>query len=398
MPSSRLSTFLLSSAFLGLASPALAQQGACGGFGDSGIWIGGAAASSDLSTADNFQEQMALVLGGTDYVSLFSLSTATDIRIEAAGRGAGDPVIDLLGPDGGIILSDDDSGGNAASRAETTLAPGTYCMSVRSFDGGPMTAFVRIGRQEHDPLTAGLAEVSGDPAGSCDIARPFGAIGGEMTASAAETPYWGFTLEAPTALTITARNETADPVLVLYDATGSELAENDDFDGLNARLDMSSPLAPGAYCVEVSALSDDTAPITLAISPYDPDEALQSLFARGEAAPPLDGSYPVQDMGLMGARLRQDLQATGDTTWYALEVPQAGVLLVEAIGSGNSDPWLVLYDDLGRELGRNDDFGDGFDSLVMARVQAGTYLIGVRQYGSEQGLIRVLAERYVPAK
>jgi hypothetical protein len=58
----------------------------------------------------------------------------------------------------------------------------------------------------------------------------------------------------------------------------------------------------------------------------------------------------------------------------------------------------VVYDDLGREIGRNDDYGDGLDSLVMARVQSGTYIVGVRQYDSGQGFIRLLAERYVRAK
>ena len=122
---------------LGAATPALAQDNICGGFGDGGQWIGGDEASSDIATAGNYQEQMALVLGGNEYVSLFTLSEGTDVRVEAAGRGSGDPIIDLLDSTGGIILSDDDSGGNGASRAETYLEAGTYCMSMRSYDGGP---------------------------------------------------------------------------------------------------------------------------------------------------------------------------------------------------------------------------------------------------------------------
>ncbi len=106
---------------------------------------------------------MALVLGGNEYVSLFTLSAPTDIRVEAAGRGSGDPIIDLLDSTGGMILSDDDSGGNAASRAETSLDAGTYCMSLRSYDGGPMTAFVRIGRQEQEALTEGVSAPTAAP-------------------------------------------------------------------------------------------------------------------------------------------------------------------------------------------------------------------------------------------
>ncbi len=383
---------------LGAATPSLAQQSLCGGVGNNGVWIGGDAQSSDIANADNFREQMALVVGGNEYVSLFSLSAPTDIRLEAEGRGSGDPIIDLLDSNGEIILSDDDSGGNAAARAETTLQPGSYCMAMRSYDGGPMTAFVRIGRQEHDPLTAGVDAAINDATGSCLDATPFGALGTTATATAAESPYWSFTLDAATPLTITAENENADPVITLYDADESQIAENDDFDGLNSRIDVSDPLAPGTYCLQVSALSDESAPITIGIDAYDAEEALLSLYARGEIAPPLDGSIPVTDLGVLQSRMRHDVQAGVDVDWFSLDVEEAGLLLVEAIGGGNSDPWLVVYDDLGRQIGQNDDYGDGLDSLVTARVQEGTYIIGVRQYEGSQGLIRLLAERYVRAK
>lgn len=384
---------------LGVATPALAQDDICGGFGNNGVWIGGDAASSDITTANTYQEQMALVLGGNEYVSLFSLSETTDVRVEAAGRGAGDPIIDLLDGTGGIILSDDDSGGNAASRAETSLEAGTYCMSMRSYDGGPMTAFVRIGRQDQEPLTDGVDAASdGGANGSCETAAPFGPIGASASASVDETPFWSFTLDAPTPITITAENETADPVITLYGPDEAYIDENDDYNGLNSRLDVTDALAPGTYCLGVTALSDDSAPITVSINPYDAEEALQSLYARGEAAPPLDGSVPITDLGVLQSRVRQDVQASEDVTWFSLDFDDAGLLVVEAIANGNSDPWLVVYDDLGRQVGQNDDYGDGLDSLVMARLQAGTYIIGVRQYDSSQGFIRLLAERYVRAQ
>ncbi len=390
----------LAALLLGAASPALAQANICGGSGDGGIWIGGDEAASDITTADSYQEQMALVLGGNEYVSLFTLSAPTDIRVEAAGRGAGDPIIELLDANGGVILSDDDSGGNGASRAETSLDAGTYCMSMRSYDGGPMTAFVRVGRQEQEPLTAGIDTGGGSDGafGSCDTATPFGDIGGLATASVSETPYWSFTLDAPTALTITAENETADPVITLYGPGEVYINDNDDYDGLNSRIDVTDPLAPGTYCLEMEALSDEGAPITVSISAYDAEEALQSLYARGEAAPPLDGSVPVTDLGVLQSRLRQDVQATTDVQWFTVELADPGLLVTEAIGGGGSDPWLVVFDDFGRQIGQNDDYGDGLDSLVMARLQPGIYVIGVRQYDGGQGLIRLLLERYVRAQ
>ena len=395
-----LKTTAISLVLLAFASPTLAQA-ICGGAGTGGQWIGGDEAGSDISTADNYREQMALVLGGNDYVALFNLSEATDVRLEAAGRGSADPIIDLLGADGSLILSDDDSGGDAASRAETYLEPGSYCMATRSYDGGPMTAFVRIGRQDHEPLTAGIDTMAvGDPdtSGNCDDAVPMGALGTSVTASATETPYWSFTLDEPTPVTITAVNESADPVVTLYDASNRYIAENDDYDGLNSRLDMIDPMAAGTYCLNIMALSDDTLPITVNVSAYDAQAALLQVYARGEAAPPLDGTVPYTDLGLISTRIRQDVSASTDVTWFSVDVDSSSLLMIEAIGNGNVDPWLVIYDDLGREIGQNDDYGGALDSLVAARVQPGTYVIGVRQYGQGQGLIRLLIERYVPAQ
>jgi hypothetical protein len=383
---------------LGAASPAFAQDDICGDVGGGGVWVGGDEATSDITVADTYLEQMALVLGGNDYVSLFTLSAQTDVRIEAAGRGSGDPIIDILDKTGGIILTDDDSGGNAAARVETTLEPGTYCMSMRSYDGGPMTAFARVGRQEHEPLTDGIIETAGGAFGSCDAATPFGPLGSNVSASVEDTPYWSFTLDAPIAVTITAENESADPIITLYGPGDEYIAENDDYDGLNSRIDQSSPLSAGTYCLGVSALNDDTAPITVSISAYDPEEALLSLYNRGEIAPPLDGSVTVTDLGVLQSRMRQDVKSSSDVTWFSLDFEEAGLMIVEAISGGDNDPWLIVFDDLGRELGQNDDYGDGLNSLVMARLQPGTYIIGVRHFDGGRGFVRLLAERYVRAE
>jgi hypothetical protein len=81
-----------------------------------------------------------------------------------------------------------------------------------------------------------------------------------------------------------------------------------------------------------------------------------------------------------------------------VEIPVAGLLLVEAVTNGMGDPVLVLFDDFGRKIAYNDDFGEGLDSQLTARVLPGTYLVGVRQLSSgQQALTRVLFERYVPA-
>lgn len=392
---------LLTLAIAGFASPVVAQNALCGGSGSNGQWVGGDEAGSDIATAGNYLEQMALVLGGNEYVSLFSLSQGAEVRVEAEGRGAGDTIIDLLDESGNIILSDDDSGGNAASRAETFLDAGTYCMAVRSYDGGPMTAFVRVGRTEHEPLTAGISAPDGTStadSGGCDTAVPLGGIGAAATAAPDNTPFWTITLDDPAAISIRAENEEADPVVTLYGPDGEYIDENDDYDGLNSQLNVTDPLAAGTYCIGVTALNDTSLPITVSVTAYDPEAALMDLYASGEAAPPLNGTVPFTDLGTLQTRLREDAQVSGDVSWYTVNLDESSLLLVEAIATGDSDPWLVVYDDLGRQIGQNDDYGNGLDSLVAGRVEPGTYIIGIKEFGDTQGFVRLLIERYVRAR
>lgn len=405
---------------VGFALPAAAQD-MCGGAGANGQWIGGSEAASDVATSDAFMEQMALVLMGNEYVALFSVSAPTDVRVEASGRGGGDPVIDLRDAAGTIVLSDDDSGGGGASRGEMMLNPGTYCLSMASYDGAPMTGFVRVSRTEQEALTEGSGmEVAPPPpetagetfngsGGGCTAVSNYlgggGAIDGgldagvSMTASVDDVDAWGFSLTSAQAISITAENPDADPLVTLYDATGNYLGENDDFDGLNSRLDMSSPLPAGEYCIEMVALSDNSLPITVTVSGFDPEAQLVGLYERGEAAPPMDGSYPIAAMGPLGNRVRQDQQVTDITTWMSFDIDVPGLVVVEAVSNGIGDPIMVLYDDFGRLVAENDDYGGDLDPLIAARVLPGTYLVGVRQLNEgETGLVRMLFERYVPAQ
>ncbi|MBM1220461.1 PPC domain-containing protein [Ponticoccus sp. SC2-23] len=427
MSKSSIGLWLAATALAGVAAPAAAQSGLCGGVGDNGQWIGGSEQSSDISTAGSYMEQMALVLLGNEYVALFTVSSPTEVRVEAAGRGGGDPVIDLRDAGGTIVLSDDDSGGEGNSRGEMMLSPGTYCLSMTSYDGSPMTGFVRVSRTEQDALTIGTGQPTPPPPppgpdnddtdpmptpvgggicgpGSRDLAG--GPIDGMLvgngtsgTASVDEVTSWGFTLAAPAAVSITAENPNADPLITLYDVNGNYLAENDDFDGLNSRIDMTSPLSAGTYCIDMEALSDSSLPITVSVAGYDPNAALFGQYERGEASPPLDGSYPITTLGPLGNRVRQDINITDVMTWISFDIDQSGLVVVEAVSNGIGDPIMVLYDDFGRLVAENDDYGGDLDPLVAARVTTGTYLVGVRQFNDgETGPVRILFERYVPAQ
>jgi len=139
-------------------------------------------------------------------------------------------------------------------------------------------------------------------------------------------------------------------------------------------------------------VNDDSLPIDVSVVAFDPAAALRDQVNAGDVAPPLDGSFLITTLGTLDTRLQ--------VQWFSVEMPEAGLLLVESVAvNGEIDPWMVAYDDLGRKIGQNDDYGDGFDSLLAARVAAGTYIIGVKQLEDEgTGNLRMVLERYTAAR
>lgn len=404
---------------LGTALPALAQDGLCGTLGANGQWLGGDEASSDLSTSDGYLAQTAMSLANSQYVGLFTLSSATEVRLEAQPAAGGDSVIELYDANGSLVTSDDDSGGNAASLAQAYLDPGTYCLTMSAYDGSPLTGEVRVGRLEHEQLTEGYLDYDngGDlPPGAgwpayCDatlITRNLqdealdGILGNgpvSVTAASSEVPFWGFTLDQARAITVTASSSAADPILVIYDSEGNWINENDDYDGLDSRIDFTSPLAAGSYCISVGAYSDSYAPITVTVSDYDPQAAVIAMYDRGEASPPLDGSHPVTALGAIDGRLRQDVMTGRKASWFSFDIAETGLIVIDAVTNSAGDPAIALFDDLGREVGYNDDAMNSLDAMLAVRVTPGTYTLGVWQVGSADTnvMTRMQFERFVPA-
>ncbi|MBF9041836.1 ABC transporter substrate-binding protein [Rhodobacterales bacterium HKCCE4037] len=409
------------------AGAAQAQAVSCGGIGDAGVWIGGNPTSSDISTSEGpLSLTNQPIAANGNVVSLFSVSTAGDYRIEAQPVGSGDSVIELYSEDGTLVITDDDSGGSWASRAETALEPGNYCMLTRGFAGGSLNSDIRVGRIEHEAITTGLTGgffgdggggslfVGVDPCTNETAATPLGngPLDGDLPnggVSAVNTingaPYYRFTLNSPQPISIRAENPNADPYIYVFDGDGNLIGENDDAQiggtwSLNSRLDFTQPLQPGTYCIGMRALSNPDVPVTVSVVTYSQADALAELYATGDAAPPLDGSYPIVDLGVLPARSVRDAQISGgQATWFSMDVPEAGALVINAVEVTNSDPVIILYNDLGQEIAYNDDAGGSLNSEIVARVNAGRYLLAVRQYSdSYQGIIRIATERYVPAQ
>ncbi len=394
-------------ATLVFCGPALAQD-VCGLGAGSASWIAGDPAASDISGAEAPLDATAEVLAGQPAVTMFTVTEATAVRVEATPIGDGDTLIQLYDEAGQLLLEDDDGGEGVSSQAMANLDAGGYCLLTTNYENGAMTAGVRVGLAAHEPLTQGVGSASSEEictpetealplaiSSAGDIEAP----GLTVSASVTEAPFYRFTLTEPTAITFKAENEGADPVIALFDGAGREIAQNDDFDGLNSQIDMSSPMAPGDYCLAMRAIDDENAPIVLTVTAFDPEAAARALYASGEASPPLDGAYPVEDLGLLETTLTKDMMAADDMAWHRFELAESSMVLIDGIGAGSVDPTLSLFDTLGRKIATDDDGGDETDSRIAARLQPGSYMVGIGRIDDDGfGILRITMERFVPAQ
>ena len=406
---------LLATASVFLPTVAFAQLSVCGvapaevqPFGGFGANV-----STILTPA---QMEIQLQPGVNNYLQ-FEVSGDTDVRIEATDDSGVDPVMVLLDSSGNELASDDDGGGGRASRIETSLTSGTYCARVYNFssNNGPTT--VQLSRWEMDAITAG-ASTSGGGSEACTAATPanpitFGPVnaavagGGQLNFSrTGGISYHRFTVDSPIGLTITANNSEADPVLRVYDNSGEVVFENDDYDGLNSQIDMQTPLQSGDYCIAVSALSNGELPIEVVVRAFDEQAFLTARYASGEASPPIGGSYPIDEVGIIQTAFSGDVLVGKDARWLMFEVTEPSLMLIQGIGNGGADSQLYLYNDRGQQLGFNDDSGLGGnstrDSQIAAELYPGRYLAAVLLYSYEEGSpsqpVRVSFQRYVRAQ
>jgi len=400
---------LLGAAACMLPMAAFAQTGICGV--PNAMVVGSGITNADISTIGEPIQATAELSGAGPVVYQFDVSTFTGVRIEASDSEGADPVLVLLDASGVEVVSDDDGGGGRSSRIETSLEPGTYCAQVNAYGSQAGRTLLQFGRLDHVALTPGV-DFGTEDSGACTADTPaepltMGSLnaalagGGNISLTRTGSPtYHRFTLDAPMGLTLTAINPDADPVLRIYDANGVLVIENDDANNsLNSQIDQQAPLAAGDYCVAVSALSDGNAPITVTVTEFDPVAFQNGRYDRAEAAPPISGDYPVQNMGSLSTSLSADVFVGRQAIWATFELTEASMVVLEAIGNGQVDPVVTLFNERGTQLGQNDDGPSSYDSQLAMELQAGRYLFAITQYsGESSGVVRAFLQRYIRAE
>lgn len=145
-----------------------------------------------------------------------------------------------------------------------------------------------------------------------------------------------------------------DPVLVVVDSAGNQVAYNDDGDGLNSRLSY-VPSASGEMFIEARSFSEQQTgayrlSVTAAALPAD---------AVGNDATTRARIRP-------GAAVTGSLDYEGDVDAYRLNARTNQRYTISLAGSGEApvqDPYLVVTDAEGQELAVNDDH-EGLNSQL----------------------------------
>lgn len=283
--------------------------------------------------------------------------------------GVHDPYLSLYNASGGLLASNDDSGGNLNSRLVfTPTVSGTYYLGARDYGSG-------VGAYR---LSAALAD---DYAGSVDTQ---GAIApGQTLTGRIDSPGdqdW-LALDLQTGQSVQVRLDStglADPFLTLYGGDGvAQLSDDDGGGNLNSRLDFTVTQG-GRFYVGVRdydrGIGNYAVSVALAVSDDFADDARTSAgLGVGQA---VDGR----------------IEVAGDEDWLAVSLTAGQGYVFDLTSSGLADPYLALFNAAGTLAASDDDGAGGLNArIVLQPTASGTYYLAAMDYASGTGAYRLSA-------
>ena len=248
-----------------------------------------------------------------------------------------------------LARSDDWRGSDSGtgSRIIRELGAGRYDIAVTGYETDSQGVF---------SLSIGQASVSQ----SSDF-RPGQPYDGLMTAEVERIPATGQTgmplalsVDEPSLLDATMRSDDVDSILVVTDAQGHLLAQDDDSGGdLDARVLLD--LAPGDYTLWASGYGDNSVGPFRLETLLTPEDRMTLFEGRLSGSDPLDARR----------------QTPAREHVFQLDQPTEVVLELQ---SSAFDAYLVLEDEAGQVMTENDDFAEHTtDARITWNLDAGTY-------------------------
>lgn len=302
--------------------------------------------------------------------------------IRAYTTGGTDTYIEVFGPGnpGTQITYNDDSEGLNAGVEFPAQAGQTYWILVRAFGSntGSYTLFF-----EADEVAVDRFEPNNSSSQAAQIASHDSAY--EVNLGSGGDEDW-YTLVIPSGsggsgamqtLNIETESEL-DTRISVFDQNMREITSDDDGgDGFNARVMIPMTSRSQTVFVQVRGYSSSTTgEYTLRISrdqvavdQFEPDNSMQQAGTAPFNMPPQERTLSTPD----------------DEDWVRVDLPSSryprgATIILETMGS--TDTYLEFYDQYGNQIQTSDDDGEGLNGRIQMRVQAGTYYLKVRAFGS----------------
>lgn len=279
-----------------------------------------------------------------------------------------DPYLSLLDAGGREIAYNDDFGGSLNSRITQHLNPGTYAIIAREFgrdDAGRYRLTVREGTTQPDTRAHTQAD---------DIPIAVGQrIDGYITMGRED--YYRITVPSRQVVQIDMvhhEGSSLDPYLILSDMAGNEIMRDDDGGGYpDSRMIVE--LDAGTYRLTAQGFGNwSEGGYAISVMPA-------AAISRDAISLPVGQVYN----GFLQPGEEQDFT-------FSLNREQFVVIDFMRAGDSPIDPYMVLYDEHGREIDRDDDGGMGLDSRIRRTLPAGTYRLSVYDLGrSRSGAYQV---------
>ena len=290
-----------------------------------------------------------------------------------------DPELVLYNSAGTRLTSDDDGGtGLNSLLTYTATASGTYYLgAIAHGSSGTGTYQVRASvRDDYAASTATTGVLAANGSSSGNIEGTGDADWFRITLTAGQT----YRLEA---LGYDSSNGTLrDPLLRLYNASGVQVASDDDGGtGLNALLTYTAT-ASGTYYLGASSYGSGTGTYQVRASSDD--------FAASTAT---TGSATVNTVR------SASIESAGDQDWFRVSLTAGNTYTITLKGAPSgvgtlADPLLDgIFDASGLRIAgtSNDDYGSGRESrVVFTPTASGTYYVSAAAYGSHTGSYQLL--------
>ena len=359
----------------------------------------------------NYGDTVTGQINATNYYEVwqFSGTQGDRVRIAMTGDGVLDPYLGLLeGTSEEVIVEDDDSGGNTNAMIETTLpttdtyiivatrygfdtgtSVGTYTLTLQS-GSSPSTTTTNLSQPSSEPqmLEAGIYYM-GDLVMNENMS-------GEITSDMYAQIY---SLQIDQAMTLMvvmfADASSLDPYLMVMDADGNVLAEDDDsaadLGGGQWNSFLEIPITtPGQYLIVATRAGLDAGSslgsyVLAAGVPEEENAAVQPESPNTDL--PAGVAY-VGDI-TAGAPVQGSIDNTTFVQMYTFAGAADQMITVNMAGAGGLDAYVGILDADSNVIAEDDDSGGGatgLDAQVAIRLpEAGVYTIVATRAGLDQG-------------